>query len=102
MVTWIKDGEQLPVLGDNKASLSDALNLQGAPAMAAVARELAWRKARGGWRLATGHLPAEANVRADALSRLRAPEPKPFPVALKGVPRRELEPMCQFWWIPAL
>ena len=33
------------------------------------------------------HIPGVTNVTADALSRLRAPEPKPFPSELRDVPR---------------
>ena len=58
-----------------------------------VARELAWRKVRFGWRYSVAHLPAEGNVWADALSRLVAPqgsESKTFPPDLAGVP--EVQP----------
>ena len=70
--------------------------------MMAVSRELAWRRARGGWRLHGGHLPAERNIRADALSRLKAPDPKAFPMALGEVPQGTLPAMRDFWRLPSM
>ena len=80
--------EGLAMIGDNTASLTAAANLKGKGALTAISREIAWRKVRHQWRFAVGHLPSEANVVADALSRLSAPpgaEAKTFPAVLQAV-----------------
>ena len=78
----------IAIVGDNTAALSAALSFKGRGGLTILTREFSWRKVRHRWRLATGHLPAEANTVADALSRLCAPaghESKAFPEALVGV-----------------
>ena len=72
----------LSVLGDSTSALQDALNLSGRREMVALAREVAWRQIRGRWQFRVGHLPAEHNLFADALSRRFAPLPVAFPDAL--------------------
>ena len=99
---WASDRECLAVLGDNTASLQDALDLSGTGAMLAVAREIAWRQARRGWLFAVGHLPSEANTVTDALSRLESPDPAPFPPLLRRVSRVTLPPLSSYWRIPRI
>ena len=70
---------QLAVVGDNTGALINALQLKGKGILAAVAREVAWRKERFGWSFAVGHVPSELNIVADALSRQHEQEPPPFP-----------------------
>ena len=72
------------ILGDNLAAISGALALKGRADLSLVTREIAWRKVRRRWFYACGHLPAEFNDVADALSRLSAPEGnnKKFPPEL--------------------
>ena len=82
-------------------ALQNAMSLKSSAALTVIARELAWRKARFGWVYTTGHLPAEANVLADALSRLTGPEAKWFPDELKGVPRRKAPPLRVLWQVSA-
>ena len=68
------------ILGDNLASLNEALNLKSTvPIMNTVARELAWRKIAMKWQYKLEHLPAELNDEADCLSRLFAVPSKPLP-----------------------
>ena len=67
------------VLGDNTAALSNALALRGRGPLEAVARELSWRQARRGWQFNVGHLPAEFNTVADALSRASDPKGVAWP-----------------------
>ena len=62
------------VLGDNTGALSNALSLRGRGPPEAISRELSWRQARRGWRFVVGHLPAEYNNVADALSRAADPK----------------------------
>ena len=71
--------EELAVVGDNTGSLQNALDLKGSGAMAAVAREIAWRKERRGWAFAVGHIPSERNTIPDALSRQYEEDPRAFP-----------------------
>ena len=95
--------EGLAVLGDNTAALEVAINLRSCAALGPLTRELAWRKVRLGWRFSTGHLPAELNGTADALSRTSAPddaEKKSFPsVALRGAHRIPAPVLAELWTV---
>ena len=102
LCVWAQPRVPMSVLGDNAASLADALHLAGTKEMQAIARELAWRKARREWQYAMGHLPSEVNGPADALSRLEAPEPAEFPHWLEGVPMARLPPLETLWQVPAM
>ena len=73
IVQWCPVYSDLLVCGDNVASLHLALSHRSRGSLAAVGRELAWRKAKFSWRYAVAHLPAEANKLADRLSRLSDP-----------------------------
>ena len=92
-------GQVLAILGDNLAALEAALHLKGRNALSKIGRELAWRRARAGWRYAVGHLPAERNVIADALSRLAAPKDaaKPMPIELGTASRVEPPDNTSLW-----
>jgi hypothetical protein len=97
LVLWASEWRTtgLHVLGDNLGALEGALNLRGRSDLSKVTRELTWRQVRGAWLYDVGHLPSEANVVADALSRLRAPpnaDRKAFPDALAAARRREVSP----------
>jgi len=92
--------EGLIVMGDNLAALGGILNLRGKSKLAAVTREVAWRRVRFGWRYAVAHLPAEHNLEADALSRVAAPagsEQKVFPASLHGVPECVAPAFADLW-----
>ena len=83
--------------GDNTSALQNALKLAGRREMVAVAREVAWRQIRSSWAFKVGHLPAEPNIFADALSRRFAPAPVKLPRCLaRAIERQALEPM-QVW-----
>ena len=71
--------QQLSIIGDNTGALQNALELKGSGVMLAVAREIAWRRERRGWSYRVGHIPAEFNTIADALSRLFDEPALPFP-----------------------
>ena len=89
--------EEVAILGDNTGALQNILDLKGKGHQLAVAREVAWRKARRGWEYALGHLPTEKNNIADALSRL-AESPDSFPhVALKNAKRVNPPSVAQLW-----
>ena len=92
-------GPGLAILGDNLSSLEAALHLKGRNALSKISRELSWRRARDGWRYVVGHLPAERNVIADALSRLAAPghAAKPLPAELGGAKRLEPPEIDSLW-----
>ena len=70
---WCPMYDHLLICGDNTASLNLALQGKSKGLNSFIGRELAWRKARFDWRFAVAHLPAEANVLADRLSRLSDP-----------------------------
>ena len=71
LMTWgdLFTDDKVMILGDNTGALSDALSLKGRGPLMSVSRELSWRSARRRWLYSVGHLPAEHNVVADALSR---------------------------------
>jgi hypothetical protein len=68
--------DTLNVLGDNTGALQNALSLKGKGILMALAREVSWRQAKYRWNFRVGHLPSEANVVADALSRVADPSGK--------------------------
>ena len=73
------------IRGDNIGALNDALSLKStAPGMNSIARKLGWRRIASKWQYLLRHLPAERNDEADALSRLSAVPPRPFPKAALG------------------
>jgi len=85
------------IFGDNLGALQGALHLRGRAGLSKITRELSWRKARHQWRFSVGHLPTEANLTADALSRLTAPEGserKLLPASVSAATRRELDVMA--------
>ena len=94
---WASPLKKLAVVGDNTSSLQDALNLSGHKEMLAITREIAWRKARYGWLFAVGHLPTEANKKADALSRLTAPNSEGLPPELASTLRVHPAPLSGLW-----
>ena len=68
------------IRGDNLGTLRVSNDLSSAaPAMNAIARELAWRTIVYRWRYRLLHLPAKQNDKADALSRLLMVPPRLFP-----------------------
>ena len=102
LCAWAEPGQPLAALGDNKASLQDAVCLGGKRQMAAISREIAWRQVRRRWSFACGHLPAEANTPADARSRLSAPDPSPLPPMLHSAVRLEVPAISSLWKVPNL
>ena len=70
------------LMGDNLAALDATLTLKGKGGMVAIVREISWRRTRYAWKYDVAHLPAEANVHADALSRSAAPDAKQLPLML--------------------
>ena len=93
LTLWANDfkNHQLAVVGDNTGALTNALHLKGKGILAAIAREVAWRKERFGWSFAVGHVPTELNIVADALSRQHEVHAPPFPEqALSAATRRHV------------
>ena len=92
-------GLGVAILGDNLSSLEAALHLSGRGALAQIAREVAWRRAREGWRYVVGHLPTEHNVLADALSRLDAPagDRMQVPTELRRAAQRAVPDPQELW-----
>ena len=64
------------ILGDNTAALQEALDLKGRGPQGDLAQALAILRCARSLNLAVAHLPSEANLAADALSR-QADRPKP-------------------------
>ena len=72
-----------------------------APSLNAVAREAALDIAAStyGVEFTTyAHISGALNDWADALSRLSAPEPRPFPAGLAGTPRTKAPVRELSWW----
>ena len=91
--------ESVAVLGDNTAALSDALALKGKGIMLAVARELSWRQPRRKWSFDVGHLPAEHNVVADALSRTTDPKGCAWPARALASAASAKPPKLKDLWL---
>ena len=88
------------MLGDNTGALQNALSLKGKGILLAVAREVSWRKAKYGWNFRVGHLPSEANVIADALSRVADPSAKAaWPHQALGYAHAVSPPKMQDIWL---
>ena len=92
-------GAGLAILGDNLASLELALTMKGKMMLGRVSRELSWRRIRFGWHYACGHLPAERNLCADALSRVSAPSAnaKAVPPEVASARRRLVPRVAALW-----
>jgi len=94
---WASQHRQtgLQLLGDNLSSLEGVLNLRGKRSLSLITREISWRQTRYSWKFAVGHLPTEANVLADCLSRLHAPaeESKKKPREIATAVERAIDPM---------
>ena len=100
LTLWANSTDNTATLGDSMVALQNAMKLKGSTALMAVARELAWRKAKHGWLFTAGHLPAEANVVADALSRLSGPDPQAVPRVLGKARYRQVPPLRALWQVP--
>ena len=90
--------ESLQLVGDNTAALTAAIQLKGSGPMLAIARELAWRKARKRWAFKVGHIATEANKIPDRLSRMHDPCPASFPGGALAKARQVACPSVQHLW----
>ena len=91
--------ESLQLVGDNVGALEAALQLKGAGPMLAIARELAWRRARRRWSYRVGHISTEANRVPDALSRVHDPSPARFPSEALANAQQVPCPAVQGLWV---
>jgi hypothetical protein len=96
-----KIDEGIALRSDSLATLGALAKLSSpAPGINAVLRDIALLRSRSGNCVASlTHIPGVANTWADALSRLEAPDPKPVPPALEGLPRVPLPPRVAGWWL---
>ena len=79
---WCTDATPTVVLGDNTAALQDTLDMRGKGAHASLSLALAVLRCSRTLRIAVAHLPSEAKLLADALSRQAEPgNAKPWPFA---------------------
>ena len=101
LVVWGKHFTQNTVIiyGDNTAALANALNLKGRGILLHVAREIAWRQARRGWKFETAHLPSEHNSIADALSRITDPKGKQWPSLALSAAEADTAPRLSELWL---
>ena len=85
-------------LGDNLASLNLALSGKTKGKFNGLSRELTFHMAKADLRFSVGHLPAEANTVADALSRISQPGVHTtMPPCLVGAAEVTLGPLYSFW-----
>ena len=99
---WAEGTRPAVVLGDNTAALQEAISLKGKGVHAPLSQALAVLMASRSLRLATGHLPSEANEAADSLSRQAEPgNVKPWPFRPEmGVHRDVPLSPCELWaWL---
>ena len=73
------------------------ITLKGKGGMTTIVREISWRRTRHGWKYDVAHLPAEANIHADALSRLAAPDAKKSPRVLANSRRLDAPSFDGLW-----
>ena len=97
---WCVGAEATSILGDNLASLQEALTMKGKGLHERPAQVLAvLRCSRNLW-LEVGHLPPEASWMADALSRQAGPTPErkpwPFQSSMRVGTDRPLRPL-ELW-----
>ena len=97
--TWGRNFRKAAValLCDNSSAMQSSISLKGKGANLQIARELAWRQAKYGWKFEVGHLPKEANLRADALSRVCALERTAIPAELKQATQVPAYQVREFW-----
>ena len=77
---WAKASKPAVILGDNLPALQEALDLKGKGGQEPLAQALAVIVASRSLSLTVAHLPTEANVLADSLSRQSEPgNLKPWP-----------------------
>ena len=69
VVHWTPLNEGLVICGDNSGSLQLSVGMASAKNERTLLRELAWRKARGGWEFDVCHIPSGSNTTTDVLSR---------------------------------
>ena len=104
---WLpRPGAAAHVRSDSLSALRTLTKLSSAsPSLNAVARELALDAQRREYQIhIAAHIPGISNVLPDELSRLWAPEAKPFPPELAEVERVVPPPRDEhFWraWMPA-
>ena len=101
MVVWGKffTEHTVVIYGDNTAALANALNLKGRGVLLHVAREIAWRQAKRGWKFETAHLPSEHNSVADALSRITDPKGKEWPRLALSAAEADTPPRLSELWM---
>ena len=85
---------------DSRAALGAIVKLSSpSRELATIVREISLDLAQGVYELAfLEHIPGVTNVIPDALSRLRAPEPKQLPTCLAGVPKANASPRDDTFW----
>ena len=100
---WCTGTESTTILGDNVASLQEALDTKGKDLHEDLAQALAILRCTRSLDLAVGHLPSEANDAADALSRQDGPEadrkPWPFTKAQRVMIDHPLRPSALWEWL---
>ena len=94
------EGWRIGLRSDSLGALLAVSQLRArAPGLSLVVGEIALMIAEWGLCLGSAvHIPGSANALADALSRLRAPEPAVFPVALQGIPEAVAPPRPREFW----
>ena len=100
MVIWghYFKSQAVAVVGDNIGALTHALNLKAKGTLAAIARELTWRKERLAWAFEVGHIPSELNVVADALSRQFEAVPPRWPTQALSEAKEAALPNFRTLW----
>ena len=96
---WAPLYEGLVLCGDNTGSLTLSMDLASTKQERSLLRELAWRKAQGGWLYEVAHIPSESNTVADFLSRLEelAPEQRVMPSCLEGAAQVSSPKLSKLW-----
>ena len=96
---WAPLYDGLVLCGDNTGSLTLSMDLASTKQERCLLRELAWRKAQGGWIYEVAHIPSESNTVADYLSRLEelTPDERIMPSCLEGAAQVSSPKLCKLW-----
>ena len=97
---WLQSRVRLCVQSDNMATLALITKMQPhSQQLGIIAREMALDIASATYSPDVAvHIPGIANVIADSLSRLHAPEKKSLPFPLREIPERKATDRSRSWW----
>ena len=97
---WLQSRVRLCVQGDNTPTLAMVTKMQPhSQQLGVIAREMALDIAAASYSPDVAvHIPGVANVVADCLSRIHAPDKKSLPFSLRDIPESKVANRNRSWW----